>query len=190
MDDNFPHATPAPTNPSRKTMNSEALKMGLMMGGLLIAYMLVLHFAGLMTSKPLGWISYALVLAGIYLGVKNYRDAFQGGYISFGQAFGMGFRIVLYASLLLTVYTYIYYKTFGHDTIGTLKDMMMNELAKSEVSESQAEQVSEIYERWVFIPGALAIGSLLGTLFMGALLSLVNAAILKRENQVLEPPMP
>jgi hypothetical protein len=189
MDDNFPHAVTTDPQP-RKAMNAEALKMGLMMGALLVAYSLVLHFAGLMTNKSLGWISYALVLAGVYLGVKNYRDHHQGGFITFGQAFGMGFRIVLYASLLLAVFTYIYYKTFGHDTIGVLKDMMMTELSKSEVSEAQAEQVSGIYERWVFIPGTLAIGTFVGTLVMGVLLSLVNAAILKRENDVLERPMP
>ena len=174
----------------RKSMNAEALKMGLMMGGLLIAYSLVLHFAGLLTNRSLGWITYALMFVGVFLGVKNYRDERLGGHISFGTAFAMGFRIVLYAALLLTIYTCIYYKTFGHDTLGVMRDMMLTELAKTEIPESQMDQMIDMYDRWVLIPGAMAVGALLGTVFLGAIISLINAAILKRQPESLEPPMP
>jgi hypothetical protein len=195
MDEPLQPLNPAPPTiplqPGRKSMNNEALKMGLMMGALLIAYSLVLHFTGMITNKGLGWISYALMFIGMFLGVKTYRDSQLGGVMSFGQAFGMGFRIVIYAALLLTAYTYLYYKTFGHDMIGVMRDMMLDELAKNEqISESQAETMTEMYNKWVFIPGALAVGAFLGTLFLGTIISLINAAILKRQPEQLEPPMP
>ena len=180
-----------PLSPGRKSMNSEALKMGLMMAGLMIVYALVLHFAGLATNRNLGWIVYALVFAGLYLGVKNYRDTQLNGFMSFGAAFSMGFRILLYAGLIYAIYTYIYFKTFGHDTMKDLLVTVENELAQQEqVSESQAEQMIDMYRNYVFIPGTLAIMSFLGTLFIGCILSLINAAILKRPTEALEPPMP
>lgn len=185
-----PLTPPRAADPARKQMNSEALKMGLMMGGLMIAYSLVLHFSGMVTNRSLGWIVYALVFAGMFLGTKNYRDNFMGGTMTFGQAFGMSFRILLYAALLYAVYSYIYFKTFGHDTLGVMRDTMMEELDKAGVSESQAEQMMEMYRKWVFIPGAMAISAFLGTLLIGSLLGLINAAILKRLPEQLEPPMP
>ena len=179
-----------PTNPLRRNMNLEAMKMGLMMAGLMIAFSLVLHFSGMILNRGLGSIVYLLIFVGLFLGVKNYRDMQLGGMISFGTAFNMGFRILLYAGLIYSIYSYIYFKTFGHDTLGAMRDMMESELAKTGISESQAESMMDMYRKWVFIPGAMAISSFAGTLFIGAILSLINAAILKRNPESLEPPMP
>ena len=171
-------------------MNAEALKMGLMMAGLMIAFSLTLHFAGMMTNRGLGSIVYLLIFVGLFLGVKNFRDTQLNGIISFGAAFGMGFRILLYAGLVYMIYSYIYFKTFGHDTLGVMRDTMESELAKTGISESQEEQMMDMYRKYVFIPAAMAISAFLGTLLVGAILSLINAAILKRQPETLEPPMP
>ena len=195
MDDNLTTAafdTAAPNAAPRASMNIEALKMGGMMAALLIVYTVVLHFAGLILSTPAGLLSLVLVVLGIYLGVRNYRDRWQGGYISYGRAFGMSMLILLYGSILYGLFMYVYYSTFGADTIPAL--MQKSEEATYEMmkgfgmSEDKIEETIEQSQRSMN-PTMLSLGHAGNLIFYGAILSLIVSIFLKRNPERNEPPL-
>src|SRR5438046_2953372 len=107
MEDQLPY-DPKSVKPA--SVNGPAMKMALMMSGMLIVYTLVLYIAGQSTNKGLGWINYILILTGLILASINFRDKENHGFITFGRAFYFGFMIVLFASLVYGIFMYIYLK--------------------------------------------------------------------------------
>ena len=52
------------------------------------------------TSMLIGYASMLLAFSIVYVGIRNYRDKYNGGVISFGKAFKIGIMMVLIASTI------------------------------------------------------------------------------------------
>src|SRR5215212_11220953 len=55
------------------------------------------------TSMLIGYASMLIALSLVYVGIRNYRDKYNGGIISFGKAFKTGMVIVLIASTIYVI---------------------------------------------------------------------------------------
>ena len=55
------------------------------------------------TSMLIGYASMIIAFSIIYVGIRNYRDKYNGGVISFGKAFKIGILMVLIASTIFVV---------------------------------------------------------------------------------------
>ena len=67
------------------------------------------------TSLLIGYASMLIAFSLVYVGIRNYRDKFNGGVISFGKAFKIGIMIVLIASTIYVVAWLIDYFFFIPD---------------------------------------------------------------------------
>ncbi len=52
------------------------------------------------TSMVIGYASMLVAFSLVFVGIRNYRDRYNGGVISFGKAFRIGILIVLIASTI------------------------------------------------------------------------------------------
>ncbi|MES1224484.1 MAG: DUF4199 domain-containing protein, partial [Bacteroidota bacterium] len=52
------------------------------------------------TSLVIGYASMLIAFSLVFVGIRNYRDKYNGGVISFGKAFKIGIMIVLIASTM------------------------------------------------------------------------------------------
>src|SRR5215210_8859754 len=61
------------------------------------------------TSMLIGYASMLISFSLVFVGIRNYRDKYNGGVISFGKAFKIGIIIVLIASTMYVITWLIYY---------------------------------------------------------------------------------
>lgn len=177
---------PIPYEPGQSypSMLSPALRMAGMISLMLIIYTLLLYISGQGSNKYMGWISYILLMLGLWLGTKNYRDSNQLTLFTYGKAYKMSFLISFFTAIIYGVFSYFNFKFLARDIMQEMLTITEQEiLNNSQVSEEQATQAMEIYKKYVFIPFSLAVGSVISFTFLGAILSLLVAAFTQRNPQ-------
>ncbi|RYZ95145.1 MAG: DUF4199 domain-containing protein [Sphingobacteriaceae bacterium] len=131
-------------------------------------------------NMVLGFLSMFIAFAFIFVGVKNYRDKYNTGQITFGKAFLIGLYISLIASTMYVVtWLFIYYlyipdfmdKYAAH----VLKEAHTNGATQAEITEKTAsmESYKEMYKN----PVMVVLLTYMEILPVGLLVSLVSAFI-------------
>ncbi len=113
------------------------------------------------------------MIAFMVMAVKKHRDEDLGGFITFGRAFGVGFLVTLVISAITAVWVYFYFGFIDPDMATAI---MENSLAQQGIED---DAMIDQMKFW-FSPGAMAIYGLIGSLFFGAILSLIVAAVMKK----------
>ena len=93
-----------------KSIAANALPYGIMVGFAMIVYTVILYAFDLSMNKALSWLSYIVLIAGMYIGSKQYRTLYNDGYLSYGKAFQSSFMIGLIGSVLVVAWTFIFFK--------------------------------------------------------------------------------
>jgi len=128
------------------------------------------------------WLGYGIFLAGVILSISQYGK--QINYNStFGNYFAHGFKVSALVTLLMIVFLVVFMTVFPE-----FKDKAMEEakkgMAEKNLSEDQIEQTMNMTKKFfmVFLIG----GALLGYLIVGAIASVIGAAITKKNPRPLE----
>jgi hypothetical protein len=127
------------------------------------------------------WI---LVLAiGIYFSAKETKET--TGYLTFGRGLGIGTLTSLIAGACDGILKYIYYKFIHHSSIVTIQQSVMDQLEKNPNIQSNPDQynLSKKITLMLVSPGGMAFGNIIWTVFVGFMLSLIIAAVLKRDRE-------
>src|SRR5689334_11942185 len=83
----------------------------------------------------IGYASMLIAFSFVFVGIKNQRDKYKGGVISFGQAFKTGLFITLIASTIYVITWIIDYYYFVPDFMDKYSVHMVNEVKASGKSE-------------------------------------------------------
>lgn len=163
---------------------------GLMLGGAAIVYSLLLYILGETGNQTLGYISFIFYIAFMVLGIKAYRDNFNGGFISYGNSFLLGFYIALIGGILTSIFTFILFKFIDP----SLTDKML-EIARAKIEESgqvSEEQIDGILEmqKSMMSPAMIMVWGLLASAFFGAVLSLIVSIFMKKEGTPFDAATP
>lgn len=150
----------------------------------LIAMILFSHELDMNLGMILGYTS--MLIANIFLvvGVKNYRDKYNGGVITFGKAFKVGILIALLASTIYVVTWLIYYYSTGSGFMEQYAESMHRQLVESGASIAEiAKQDKEMKEFMVMYQNPLfnAAMTYMEILPMGILFTLITAIVMKRK---------
>lgn len=133
-------------------------------------------------DSSLKYVSYAIILIGLILNANAYAKA-NDNYVTYGNIYGSCFKVVLIIAAFATVWGIILNFAFPE-----LKDEVLSKMAdkfeRDGTPEEQATVAMNFTEKYW---GAMLIfGSLIITLFWGALLSLIAAAIPKKKGAMPE----
>jgi len=157
------------------------LNSGLILGLALVIYTLLLYFLDQTFNKTLGYISILIIIAGLVLGVKSFRDDARGGIMSYGQGVGAGTVIGLYAGIIGAIFTYLLYEVIDPDLMGKLLTFTEENLVKSgRVPEEMIDQTMEMQKKFM-APWILSIGAVINYVFFGVVVSLITSIFLKKE---------
>ena len=135
-------------------------------------------------SVMIGYATMVIAFSLIFVGVKNYRDKYNGGVISFGKAFKIGFFITLIASTIYVVVWLVEEHFFFPDFIDKYTAHEIGKLQSSGASATELasktkelEQAKEMYKN----PALKILMTYAEILPVGLLVTLISSLILKRK---------
>lgn len=170
-------------------MKKTVLVSGLISGAILSLWMLGFvwycythkDFEG---SMLLGYTAMIIGLSLVFVGIKNYRDKFNGGIISFGKAFQVGILISLIASTMYVIAWMISYYLFLPDFMDRYAAHSLHNLQASGASKAQMDagiaqitQMKEMYKSPIWV----ILFTYAEVLPVGIVVTLIAALILKKK---------
>lgn len=158
------------------------LNSGLILGLVLVLFSLLLWFFNQALNQKLASISYVFLIAGLYLGIKDFRDKSRGGFLSYGGALGAGVVISIYVAVITAIFTILLYQVIDPGLIEKVKAVAEDRLVNRGMSDEQIEMAMKVSGKFMN-PVFMAINALIGSVFIGTIISLFLAIFLKREGE-------
>jgi hypothetical protein len=160
------------------------LNSGLILGLALVIYTLLLYFLDQTFNKSLGYVSILIIIGGLVLGIKSFRDDARGGIMSYGQGVGAGTVIGLYAGIIGAIFTFLLYKVIDPDLLGKLLTFTEEKYLESgRVPEEMIDQIMKSQKKFM-TPLVLSVSSIFSNVFFGVVVSLT--ALFNRKQQNLK----
>jgi len=137
------------------------------------------------TSMLIGYASMLLAFSLVFVGIRNYRDKFNGGIISFGKAFKIGIMMVLIASTIYVIAWLVDYYFFIPDFAEKYSAHMLDKLKASGASQPEIDKQTKEMANFVRMfknPFYNAMMTYVEILPVGLIVTLISSLILKRKN--------
>ena len=150
-------------------------------------YTLLLYAAKLHTNKALGWIGFVLSFIGLLMCMTQRRNKELGGFISYGEGFRTGLKCTLIYSVIGTVLFFIFIQFIATDYVATILQEAENKMMEKGLPDDQIEMAMNITKKFVS-PGMMVVWGLVMGFLGGLILSLIAAAIAKKESTQLPQP--
>jgi amino acid transporter len=134
-------------------------------------------------SLLIGYASMLIAFSLVFVGIRNYRDKYNEGVISFGKAFKIGIMIVLIASTIYVVAWLIDYFFFIPDFAEKYSAHMLDKLKASGASQIEIDKQTKEMASFVRMfknPFYNAMMTYIEILPVGLIVTLISSLILKR----------
>lgn len=172
------------------------MKKNVLTFGIIAGFISTLGFViGTISSEPIdmdkgmiyGFASMILAFSLIFVGIKNYRDKYNGGTISFKKAFLIGLYISLIASTVYVAVWLVEYYFILDDFWGKYAEMHeANLIAQGESQQRITEEITKI-NQWKDLydknPVLTGLYTYVEILPLGIVITLIASLILKRKPQ-------
>lgn len=136
------------------------------------------------TSMLIGYASMLIAFSLVFVGIRNYRDKYNGGVISFGKAFKTGILMVLIASTIYVVAWLIDYFFFIPDFAEKYSAHQLDKLRASGASQVKIDSETKEMANFVRMynnPFFNAMMTYVEILPVGLIVTLISSLILKRK---------
>lgn len=155
-------------------------------------FSLLMYFLGFQTDKMASgqlfqWFGLVISIVVISLGIRAVRESTPDKSMSYGQGLGAGTMISLYSCLMSAVYTYIHFKFINPAFFDYQAQFMKEQWAAKGMSDTQIEQAASMMQKFSG-PGISAVFVVILGFLVGFVISLIAAAVLKRDAPVGAPP--
>ncbi|RNI24478.1 DUF4199 domain-containing protein [Rufibacter latericius] len=171
---NEPAVTPA----------SVGVRFGIMTGFASIIFSLVLYLTGLHLNKGVSYLGTIIPIIGIVMAYRYYKRE-NHGFMSYGQGLGTGTILATVSGVLSGVFTYIYLKFVDSNIIQQIRNASIEEMENKGMSDEQIEQATSMTEKFT-TPEMMLVFGVVGAVILGFILSLIIAAIMKRNRPEFE----
>ena len=139
------------------------------------------------TRMVLGYASMILAFSLIFVAVKNYRDNYNSGLITFGKALKIGLLITLIASTVYVIVWMIDYSYFVPNYGDKYQAQVLAELkasgASADVIQKQGAEMAVTMEKYKTSATFRAMFTYLEIAPVGIVVSLIAALILKKKSK-------
>jgi hypothetical protein len=178
-------------------MKKNVWSFGLLAGLVVALFMVVTttlcyrnpNFSG-NVSMLLGYTGMLIAFSFVFIGIKNYRDNYNSGLITFGQAFKVGGLIALIGSTLYVLTWLVDYYVFVPDFMDKYAAHTLQEAKAAGASAAELRkemnsiaQYREMYKN----PFGVILFTYMEILPVGLIVTLISALILKRKTNFNQP---
>lgn len=169
-------------------MKKNILIFGLVSGCILAAFVLSISliskvFHGHLDNEIVGYSAMIIAFSFIFVGIRNFRDKYNQGMVSFGKAFLVGLGIALIGSTLYVGAWLIEFYCFMPDYMDKYSAAVIQKLQHSNLSPEALQKrldsinsMSRMYKN----PIMVILFTYMEVLPVGIVISLITALILKR----------
>lgn len=165
------------TSDSTKKITSTSTK-GIVIALILIVLMLATYFANIKVDGPVQYIGYAVFIGGIIWSVNIYGKQINYD-ATFGNYFAHGFKVSAVVTVLMIIYLLIFVNLFPDFKEQAIAQARLKINEKNNLTEDQISQALEFTRKFFML--FLIGGTLVGYLLVGAIASLIGAAVTKRQ---------
>lgn len=168
----------------KKTIMKHSMTYGAVLGVFMVLVSLIFYIMDINPQQStVGMLAtYGAIIGMMIYGIVSYKKL-GGGYITFGEAFKTGLSVVFFGSLIQAFYIYIFAGFIEPEFITKMLEEAEAEMLRSnpEMTDAQLDQAMMYTEKFMS-PGMMAFWTILGQAILGAVLSLVASAFLKKDN--------
>ncbi len=164
------------------TKNQVIIKFSIIYALANIGMALVLYILEVMDkSWMITILSLAVNTAILFFAMKSRKNDTLAGFMSFGQGFGTGMLIIVFGGLITALYTFVFYAYIDPEFVNKIMEVNRAEMLKKDMPDEQIEQALEMSKKFM-TPIMMTIFGYFISLFFGLIISLILAAVTKREN--------
>ncbi len=179
---------------SKSSLLKNAINGGLLLGLISIVFSVILYVldiipVGITKGLVMLLITFAIYFFVLFYTTKSYRNNVLGGYISFGQAFVFGLLVAIIAAVLSAIYNYIFYAFIDPDyaarIVSVTKDWTETFMESKGVPEATIAEALDKMDEKIVTPLKSVRQALIGGTIIGAIISLITSAIVKKKKEVI-----
>jgi hypothetical protein len=163
------------------------LGYGVIIALAIIVFSLILFLLNFTKGNGLEYLSYLILLGGLFLAQTNFRNKYQGGFIEYGKAFTVGMLTSLFLSVIMGIYTYIFFKYIDPGAMEEAMTLTEQKMMDTGMSDMEIEQGMAIARKFQGV-GMYTFFAVAGNFIIGIIFSLITAIFVKKENKEFGQP--
>jgi hypothetical protein len=165
------------------------LTNGLILALVGVVYTLIMYFLDLSLNKTQGYVFMLIQVVILYFLLKSYRDNFMHGQITYSQSVGAGVIILLYYTIIISVFSYILYTVIDPGLVAKQVAAAEEAMrARGTLTETQIEAAMKITGKFMK-PGVMMISGIFFGMIFGTVMSLIVSVFVKHEgNPLIDAP--
>jgi len=170
---------------TKLSISKFSLNPGLMLGGILILISVITYVLGLnpVDNSWIGWVSYTAMAFAFFYYQKTYRDNFNDGFLSLGEAVKIGVTIAVVAGILTAIYNVIFMLYIEPDYIDKMllkiEEQMLD--ANPDMPQAQIDMALAMSKKTMSPMISIPLG-IIGSAVSGLILSLATGFFTKKNN--------
>jgi hypothetical protein len=157
-----------------------SMTYGAYIGLALTVVTIIFYISGSIYNSNLQLINYIVLIIGIYITTKKFRDEYSNGLISYSKALGFGTLTIFYGSIIYGFFIYILYRIISPGLIEDYITILEEQFLKTGMETEQVESLTELYRNFM-TPFIMGISEIFGKTLFGFIFSLIISLILKNE---------
>ncbi len=160
-----------------------ALNHALIISAALIILSLALYLSGQLQNRYAGWISTAISFVGIIYAIYNYRNQYQGGFISFGRAVGYGVVVGLIVGVITGIFAFLLYGVISPELVDEARLFAEKELYKAnpDLDYDQAQMMLKV-QYWFISPIGMLVAGIFGGALQGLIFGIIGGIFVRRKD--------
>jgi len=170
----------------KQSLGQATFIYGILLAAAVIVFSLILFLIDVDKQSWINYFSYVIMIGAIFYAQKTFRDKILNGFISYGKAFMVGLLTAAFSSIFIAVWTYVFISYINPGMVEEIIQMAEQKMMEQGMTDLQIDQATKMTS-FMYSPLWMTFMAVFGNIFAGAIISLITAIFVKKEDQSTMP---